>query len=123
MTYLSCFGRWCRCVIQLGDLQSEEERDVLLEMSLPATGEEAKDWVIVHPKLTYFNVISSMMEEVAVDLKVQRCQEGKQLSSCPCVTIISTSTTVLCDDRDLFTLAKFRFIILSHSVAFMYLHQ
>ena len=87
----------------MGDLQSEEERDVLLEMSLPATGEEAKDWVIVHPKLTYFNVISSMMEEVAVDLKVQRCQEGKQLSSCPYVTLVSTLTTVLCDDRDLFT--------------------
>ena len=63
----------------MGDLQSEEERDVLLEMSLPATGEEARDWVVVYPKLTYFNVISSMMEEVAVDLKVQRCQEGKEV--------------------------------------------
>lgn len=71
-------GQRCRCVIQLGDLQSEEERDVLLEMSLPAMGEEAKDWAVVYPKLTYFNVISSMMEEVAVDMKVQRCQEGKE---------------------------------------------
>ena len=73
---LWCDCTYCRCVIQLGDLQSEEERDVLLEISLPATGEEAKDWTVVCPKLTYFNVISSMMEEVVVDLKVQRCQEG-----------------------------------------------
>ena len=63
----------------MGDLQSEEERDVLLEISLPTTGEEAKDWTVVCPKLTYFNVISSMMEEVVADLKVQRCQEGKDL--------------------------------------------
>ena len=76
---LWCDFEYCRCVIQLGDLQSEEERDVLLEISLPTTGEEAKDWTVVCPKLTYFNVISSMMEEVVADLKVQRCQEGKDL--------------------------------------------
>ena len=65
-----------RCLIQLGDLQSEEERDVVLEVTLPATGEEHSDWMVVSAKLTYFNVISSMMEDIQFDLKVHRKQEG-----------------------------------------------
>jgi hypothetical protein len=67
-----------RCLIQLGDLQSEEERDVVLEVTLPATGEEHSDWMVVSAKLTYFNVISSMMEDIQFDLKVHRKQEDSQ---------------------------------------------
>jgi hypothetical protein len=67
-----------KCLIQLGDLQSEEERDVVLEVTLPATGEEHSDWMVVSAKLTYFNVISSMMEDIQFDLKVHRKQEGSQ---------------------------------------------
>ena len=63
-------------MVQLGDLQSEEERDVVLEITLPATGEEHSDWMVVSAKLTYFNVISSMMEDIQFDLKVHRKQEG-----------------------------------------------
>ena len=54
---------------------------MLLEMSIPATGEEARDCAVVNPKLSYWNVISSRREEVAVglDLKMQRCQEGTEV--------------------------------------------
>ena len=76
-------------MVQLGDLQSEEERDVVLELTLPATGEEASDWTVVSAKLTYFNVITSVMEDVQYDLKVQRKQEGLS-------TLRSTSWGYMC---------------------------
>ena len=63
-------------MVQLGDLQSEEERDVVLELTLPSTGEEASDWTVVSARLIYFNVITSVMEDVQYDLKVHRKQEG-----------------------------------------------
>ena len=67
-----------RCSVELGDLQSEEERDVVMELTLPASGEPVKDCKVVLAKLNYFNVITSMMEEATAELLVHREQAGVQ---------------------------------------------
>ena len=42
----------------MGDLQSEEERDIVLELKLPAMASPQQDTVL-KATLSYFNVITS----------------------------------------------------------------
>lgn len=55
----------------MGDIQSEEERDILIEMTLPAVTNPSSDEV-VKGNLSYFNVISSSLETVECSLTLER---------------------------------------------------
>ena len=59
----------------MGDLQSEEERDIVLELKLPALPAPKVDNV-VKATLSYFNIITSELDTVTYELTIRR--EGKQ---------------------------------------------
>ena len=59
----------------MGDLQSEEERDIVLELKLPAMTSPQQDMVL-KATLSYFNVITSEFDTVQSELTLQR--GGKQ---------------------------------------------
>ena len=61
----------CSCEVAMGDLQSEEQRDVLLEMKLPVLPAPTTD-VVVTATLSYFNVITSFVDTVSAQLKLER---------------------------------------------------
>ena len=63
------------CEIAMGDLQSEEERDIVLELKLPAMASPQQDMVL-KATLSYFNVITSEFDTVQSELNIQR--GGKQ---------------------------------------------
>ena len=69
----TCF--FARCEVAMGDLQSEEERDILLEMKLPAVAADTSAVVILQAKLVYFNVITSNMTSVDCNLSIERNSE------------------------------------------------
>ena len=56
----------------VGDIQSEECRDLVFCLELPATIEEASEWTVLTAKLSCFNVITSLMENKEVSLKIKR---------------------------------------------------
>lgn len=60
------------CSLTLGDIQSEERRDVLLKLSVPKLDSEQASWDMLQAKLTYFNVITSCMEEKETRLSAAR---------------------------------------------------
>ena len=53
------------------DLQSEEERDILLELKLPVLSASTSD-VVITGQLVYFNVISSIMDNIGSNLAIER---------------------------------------------------
>ena len=53
------------------DLQSEEERDILLELKLPVLSASTSD-VIIAGQVFYFNVISSTMDDIGSNLTIER---------------------------------------------------
>ena len=55
----------------MGDLQSEEERDIVLELKLPAMASPQQDTVL-KATLSYFNVITSEFDTVQSELNLQR---------------------------------------------------
>ena len=55
----------------MGDLQSEEERDVVLELKLPALSSPQQD-LVLKASLSYFNVITSALDTVTFDLVIDR---------------------------------------------------
>lgn len=55
----------------MGDLQSEEERDILLEVKLPAVPADTSQAGIVG-KLSYFNVINSKPDDVNFAMAFER---------------------------------------------------
>ena len=59
------------CEVTMGDLQSEEERDILLELKLPVLSASTSD-VIMTGQLVYFNVISSTMDNIGSNLIIER---------------------------------------------------
>ena len=60
------------CEIQLGDIQSEEERDIVLELSVPEV-EGSLEGAVVRVRLSYFDVISSsFVDDLCTDLVVSR---------------------------------------------------
>lgn len=59
----------------MGDIQSEEGRDIVLEMELPAlpSGSScAEEVTIVSAQLSYFNIITSQLDTVTCELKTNR---------------------------------------------------
>ncbi|KAI6649334.1 hypothetical protein LOD99_11700 [Oopsacas minuta] len=74
--------------VALGDLQSEEQRDVLMELQLPVCSDLGADGGILNYAsitLSYFNVMSSVMETVKSDLPVPRTNTGKPKTSNPLI--------------------------------------
>ena len=55
----------------MGDLQSEEERDIVLELKLPALPSPTQDTVL-RSTLSYFNVINSELDTVQSELVLSR---------------------------------------------------
>lgn len=49
--------------VTIGDIQSEEERDILLSLDLPALPHALYDTPLLEVTLSYFNVITSQLEE------------------------------------------------------------
>ena len=62
------------CEIQLGDIQSEEERDIVLELSLPIVdGSSEVEGAVLRVKLSYFDVLSStLVDDAHTDLVITR---------------------------------------------------
>ena len=60
-----------RCEILLGDLQSEEGRDIVLTLILPAL-EASEQACVLKATLTYFNVIRSAMQVASCELVLNR---------------------------------------------------
>ena len=74
--------------VALGDLQSEEQRDVLMEIQLPVCSElGAAGGVLNYASITlsYFNVITAVMEKVTSYLMVERTNTGKPKISNPII--------------------------------------
>ena len=61
----------CSCDIAMGDLQSEEERDIVLEIKLPAVASPGQ-YTVLKTTLSYFNVITSEFDTVQSDLILSR---------------------------------------------------
>ena len=55
----------------MGDLQSEEERDIVLEIQLPAVPSPQQD-TVVRTTLSYFNVITSELDTIQSELIISR---------------------------------------------------
>ena len=63
----------------MGDIQSKEGRDIMLELELPAMATEcecdsAREVTIATAELTYFNIITSKLEIAKCELKI--CYAG-----------------------------------------------
>jgi len=58
----------------MGDIQSEESRDVVLELELPAMSSDTalEQAPIVKAELTYFNVITSQLDNTQCLLTTNR---------------------------------------------------
>ena len=56
----------------MGDLQSEEERDIVLELLLPVLPGTMESDPVIKAQLSYFNVITSMMDTLDCQLTVNR---------------------------------------------------
>lgn len=61
--------------IEMGDIYGEEERDVLIEVSMPALPMENKEFVALECRLNYANVLDSSLDKLQVSLAVQRLSE------------------------------------------------
>lgn len=72
---ISHFNGTCSCEIPMGDLQSEEERDIVLELKLPAVSSPQQDTVL-RTTLSYFNVITSELDTVQSELILSRGGEN-----------------------------------------------
>ena len=56
----------------MGDLQSEEERDIVLELHLPALPAPVEGDLVAKAQLSFFNVITSQIDTVECQLHVNR---------------------------------------------------
>lgn len=65
-----------RCVVSLGDLQSEEERDIVIPINLEAIQAKCAAQPLIKVTLSYFNVITTLMQTSVVDLAVDRKSAG-----------------------------------------------
>lgn len=61
-----------KCVVSLGDLQSEEERDIIIPINLEALEAECMAQPLIKVTLSYFNVITTLMQTTSIDLVVDR---------------------------------------------------
>ena len=63
------------CEIAMGDIQSEEGRDIVLELELPAlssASDSAQGILIATAELSYFNIITSQLDVIKSQLKTDR---------------------------------------------------
>jgi len=58
--------------ISLGDIQSEEQRDIVIMMELPSVSQEVEAHIFANATLTYFNVLNSSLETKTTKAQVQR---------------------------------------------------
>jgi len=58
--------------LNIGDIQSDEQKDILFSASLPTVANEATEFIIAKLTLTYFNVIDTKLETTTAEVKVQR---------------------------------------------------
>ena len=63
-------------MVSLGDLQSEEERDIVIPINLEAVVAECTAQPLIKVTLSYFNVITTLMQTCVVDLTVDRKPAG-----------------------------------------------
>ena len=68
----ACISLVISCEISMGDLQSEEERDIVVELLLPTLSGPIEDDPIISAQLSYFNVITSQLETVDCQLAINR---------------------------------------------------
>ncbi len=61
----------------MGDLQSEEERDIVLEVDMPALSDVNENFPVIRVQLSYFNVITSLMDTVECQLTINRALSGE----------------------------------------------
>ena len=61
-----------KCVVSLGDLQSEEERDVIIPLNLEALESECMAQPLIKVTLSYLNIQTTLMQTISVDLAVDR---------------------------------------------------
>ena len=62
------------CEISLGDIQSEEGRDIVLRLSLPPVDSVQKH-TVMKASISYFNVISSVLDTAEAELVADRSGE------------------------------------------------
>ena len=62
------------CEIPLGDIQSEEERDIVLELLLPSL-EAPHEGPVLKVSLSYFNVVTSALENAECEMVANRSGE------------------------------------------------
>ncbi|XP_065663790.1 uncharacterized protein LOC136085890 [Hydra vulgaris] len=70
--------------INMGDLQSEESRDVVLELSVDPLGSPTDCQTLFNVKLNYFNVINECLESsnaVLTVLRPEKCEEHNKENS------------------------------------------
>ena len=63
-------------MVSLGDLQSEEERDIIIPIKLEARDVECLAQPLIKVSLSYFNVITALMQTTSVDLTIDRKSAG-----------------------------------------------
>ena len=74
----------------MGDLQSEEERDIVLEVQMPALPEAVDEFLVAKAQLSYFNIITSRMDTVECQLTANRALTGK------CTVAFKACTVLMC---------------------------
>lgn len=63
----------------LGDLQSEEERDIVFQFTMPAVAPAQSGWALLKCTLSYFNVIDMKASSVACTMMVEDHVRGNSL--------------------------------------------
>ena len=67
-----------KCVVSLGDLQSEEERDIIVPIKLEQLEAECLAQPLIKVTLSYFNVITALMQTINAELVVDRKTVAKR---------------------------------------------
>jgi len=90
--------------IQLGDIQSEEKRDILVVAEMPSLPHERSSFLLSTISLSYFNVITSKLDNAKVEVTVGRPDKvppdqkvnfelDKQHNRLRCAEAMETATT------------------------------
>lgn len=70
------------CTISWGDIQSEEEKDILFELSLPAVSTPIESFVGLKMTLTYFSCVANKMIELSGNLTFKRVEDVTNGGQC-----------------------------------------
>ena len=70
------------CKVEFRDVQSEEERDIVIELNLPAVEADEEEGPVLKTSLYYFDITSSTQVEVTQgELRVARTGKGKNVET------------------------------------------